>query len=307
MRTVTNDVPQVLLDVARDAMKLGMTEVTLGFMYLGADFPSPTEWALHLVKRENSFDAVAGTPAAPRVHVVLTMQRGEDTPTAYVGGLNDGPYWDVERVTAWMHESIDADGEYIRAWAPVTDETMQAHLLATWEPFREGVLSGWTMKHKVLWANLVYVEKLMGRAAALLEQLPLTSLEWHMTNTYYNEEKHPSYRGGDGDRSDVPVSISGYSFHRAHGVDEDCADREGGSFRSLQASPYQAVISADERREILQTTAPWFVRVAGYNDEEEYWTHFPESRDWKTSAEGAARAIADMQRALALGKAPVTA
>ena len=292
MRTVTNDVPQVLLDVARDAMRLGMTEVVLGFMYLGADFPSPIEWALHLMKRENGFNAPAD---APRVHVVLTAQRADDAPSAYVGGIGDNPYWDAPQVTAWMHDSVDADGEYIRAWSPVTDEAVSEHLLATWELFREGVLSGWTMTHKTGWDELASMQKIVPESAGTL---PQTSLRWHMTNTFYNEAKHPSYRGGDGDRSGVPVSVGGYCFYRSSG--------DGSAFRSLETSPYQANISADELLETLQTTAPWFVRVAGYNDEEEEWTHLPEAEDWKKSAEGAARAVADTQRALALCQAPVS-
>lgn len=293
MRTVTNDVPQVLLDVARDAMGLGMTEVHLGFRYMGADFPSPIEWALHLVKRENRFDAPAD---APRVHVVLTMQRGDGAPSAYVGGLGDNAYWDAPQVTSWMHESVDADGEYIRGWAPVTDEAVSEHLLAAWEPFHEGVLSGWTMQHKAQWDELASLKELASTPA---DQLPQTSLRWNMTNSFYNETKHPSYRGDDD--SDFPLSIGGYSFRRTRrgheGID---------AFRTLNKSPYQARITTEEMQETLHTTAPWFVRVAGFNEKKEEWTHFPEANDWKKSDEGKARAVADTRRALAMCEAPVT-
>jgi hypothetical protein len=306
MRTVTNDVPQVLLDVARDAMRLGISEITLGFMYAGADFPSPIEWALHLMKRENRFDAPAD---APRVHVVLTMQRDDDAPRAYVGVKSDNPYWDVEQVTAWMHESVEADGEYIPAWAPVTNEAVHEHLLAAWEPFHEGVLSGWTMAHKAQWDQLASLQAFYDREASDKQHepksaglLPQTSLRWDMTNTFYNEKKHPSYRGDNDDDSGAPLSVGGYSFRRTNGA--ECIGLD--AYRSLKKAPYRASISPEEMRETLQASAPWFVRVAGYSEKKEKWTHFPEAKDWKKSEEGAARAVADTQRALAMCEVPVT-
>jgi hypothetical protein len=306
MRTVTNDAPPVLLNVARDAMRLGITEVSLGFMYMGSGFLSPIEWALHLTKRENRFDAPAGSPAAPRVHVTLTMQRNDDAPKAYVGdedGTSDNPYWNVDQVTSWMHESIEADGEYIPAWAPVTDVIMQEHLLARWDLFREGVRSGWTMTHKAQWSDLVLMNKLFGdQEGAAQATLPQTNLRWHMTNTFYNEETHPSYRGEDDDNG-APLSVSGYSFRR---TSRDGSGHAIEAFRALGTYPYSASISVEEMHETLHTTAPWFVRVADYDLSEEEWIHFAEATDWKTSVDGAARAIADTQRARALGEVPVT-
>jgi hypothetical protein len=292
MRTVTNDVPQALLDVARDAMRLGLAEIHLGFMYMGSDFPSPIEWALHLIKRESRYDAPAD---APRVHVVLAMMRHDDAPRAYVGGKSgDDPYWSVDQVTAWMQESVEPDGEYIPGWAPTTDVAVQEHLLADWDTFLEGVLSGWTMEHKVSWPD---------RGLKSAGKFPQTGLRWNMTNTFYNEKKHPSYRGDD-DGSGTPLSIGGYSFRRTNRRDADSAID---AFRSLNKEPYQAVITPEEMLETLQTTAPWFVRVAGYNEKKEKWTHFPEAKDWKKSEDGAARAIDDTRRAIALCAVPVTA
>lgn len=44
MRTIENDVPQILLELAREAFTLGLGKVSLGFMYMDAEFVSPIEW-----------------------------------------------------------------------------------------------------------------------------------------------------------------------------------------------------------------------------------------------------------------------
>ncbi|MFE6966934.1 hypothetical protein ACFVAJ_17620 [Agromyces sp. NPDC057679] len=298
-RTITNDVPEVLLEVAREAIGLGFSEVNLGFMYLGSDFPSPIEWALMLLKRTNRHDA---GPDAPRVHVRLSAQREDSVPTAYVGPYDAlDPYWSVDQVRAWMQESVEADGEYIPAWTPVTDETVQKQLLTDWGAFREGVLSGWTMKHEARWNDLRNWQNLEnrvserdGRDARQLGPVPGTSLHWDSSNSFYNEKKHPAYRGKKDDGA--PVSVGGHST-RAIGFDNGSERR---MYRQLNGHPYMAEISAEEMAETLQATAPWFVRVAGYDEDREKWAHFPEAKAWKKNEEGMAAAVADTERALAI-------
>lgn len=37
MRTIENDIPEIFLELAREAFALGLTEVHLGFWYIGGD------------------------------------------------------------------------------------------------------------------------------------------------------------------------------------------------------------------------------------------------------------------------------
>ena len=105
MRTVENDIPEVFLELAREAIGLGISEVNPGFMYLDADFVSPIEWGLWLTKRESGSRA--------REYILLTMGRSEDEtePTAYIPNPEKhlaGTYWGPAEVRSWMRKPLAA-------------------------------------------------------------------------------------------------------------------------------------------------------------------------------------------------------
>ena len=117
MSKITNDVPRELLELAQEAFSLGLHKVSLGFMYLGADFVSPIEWALWLEKRE-------GGPEKPRSYVTVTAARNdEEGPTAYMpsdsGDWREASYWDVERIREWLREPLESSDKHVQAWSPI--------------------------------------------------------------------------------------------------------------------------------------------------------------------------------------------
>lgn len=287
---IINDIPQAMLDVAREAMKLGLAEVQLGFMNLGSEFPSPIEWALWLTKRESGNIM---SPDDKRAYVALTASRGE-VPTAYVGD-KDQPYWDLDTVKNWLQEELPAEDEFIEAWSPVLDDIRQQQLLANWSMFEAGARNGWIMKHTVDWANDSLLRRHLERAGRPVDEkhLPTIRLSWESSNNFYNTLGHPSYRGAD-DASGIPVSINGWLTIRSqYGPNGYSSTVE--PFRGLTSAPYRGSVSAVFVDAMLSRTAPWFVRVADEDPQMEEWVQFPEATDWNHTPEGHDRAVNDAQ------------
>lgn len=268
MRTIENDIPEVFLELAREALGLGLTEVHLGFMYLDAEFVSPIEWGLWLTKREGG--------SSSREYLSLTMGRGtgEDEPTAYIPSESSSPfdatYWGPAEVRSWMREPLEAEGEYVPSWEPVSDPEAQEALLAHWPLFELGVRSGWTMEHKIGWMELDALRRIAERTGRELKPenlIPQLTLSWSMTNSFYNTAGHPDHRD-----TGAQLSVRGWGLISGGEADfrEHIRDPETGR-------PAVRRLSPEDVEQILGTNHPWFVRVA-YNDEERQdWLHFPEA------------------------------
>lgn len=284
MRAITNDIPQILLDLAREAVALGFERVAIGQGGGSGDKVSSPEWMLHLIKNERHHSNDKTVTA--HINVSRSRSSNPKNVTAYVGcdvSGTDNPYYTAEDIRAWMLEPIasDPNSEYSYPWNPTLDETRQASLLTSWDHFKAGVLSGWSMTHSVKWGDLFMTNR--SRARAELEPLttPNIGIEWHMTNSFYNKKGHPAYRKNKNSR----LYISGWMT-----VYPD--DNTRFIARSTEDAPHFAEITEAEMTEILGTTAPWFVRISGVKR--------AEKNAWRKSDEGMAAAIADNERAIAL-------
>lgn len=274
---LTNDIPQQLLDLAREAIAAGLGAVSIGFYYLDDDFVSPIEWALHLTKREHLDDTDV-------TWVTVTASREETAPRAYV---SDRGYWGVEQIRAWFQEPLSAIGDYVPAWAPVTDPRAQEHLLANWDLLELGARHGWSVTHKTDWIGKHSLDRVLEREPNA--HLPGISMEWSASNGFYNKKGHPAHR-----KSGAPVSVNGFSCTSAAGAQS--AYMHG----RYTDRPHQLPLTPEQLREILGRTAPWFVRVAGVDQNDEAWQHFPERKAWKKSDAGMQAAVADTEYALSL-------
>lgn len=262
MRTVENDIPEIFLELAREAFALGLAEVRIGFWYMGSDFISPIEWALWLTKRESASEA--------RETIVATMQRDEDKPTAYIpepgGNPWDAAHWGPDEIRSWMKEPLEAEGEYAIEWTPTEDPAVQEKFLAQWPLFEEGVRSGWSMERKISWSELNTMRRTMEKLDGEFDatELPTLGLSWDITNSFYNTEDHADNRD-----TGAPISAGGWSL---------LFDGEEEKFyRHGDGDPRPIPLSRVEVEELLNTNHPWFVRVAVNDEEQEDWLHFPEA------------------------------
>lgn len=264
MRTIENDIPEVFLELAREGISLGLSEVNLGFMYLDSDFISPTEWGLWLTKREG------GSRAQEYLLVTMGRSESEKAPTAYIPNAESplgGTYWGPDEIRAWMREPLEAESEWIIAWNPVEDSDAQEKLLDFWPLFELGVRSGWTMQYSAQWNRLHEFRQITERRGNDAEELPVPlKLEWSISNSFYNADGHPANRD-----TGAPVSIRGWGsiFFGKENCHEPVVNGDG--------HVWLADLSRSTVEETLSANHPWFVRVA-YNDEEqEDWLHFPEA------------------------------
>jgi hypothetical protein len=263
MRTLENDVPEVLLELAREAFALGLFKVRLGFMYMGADFVSPIEWALWLAKRDGG-DSDERSYLSP-----ITVQRGSDEgATTYVASetddWKDSTYWGPDEIRRWMREPLSSSDEYTPAWNPVTDPKLQEKLLEQWPLFELGVRSGWVMGHNVNWSEQERYEELFKKMGKELPEdyLPLLKLDWEASNSFYNYEGHESHRD-----TGAKVSTGGWSM-LPYGKPEQFYRHDGS---------HPASLSREKVEELLGNTAPWFVRVAAFDEAKDEWLHYPEA------------------------------
>jgi len=262
MRTIENDIPEELVELAKEAMALGLYSVNLGFRYMGSDFVSPIEWALSLHKIEPD------QRSSERTWLAVTAMRGDDGPTAYIPSDDPtdwlgGSYWNTAQVREWLRESVPADLalEYSQSWAPTADPEGSAYFLQQWPLFIEGARSGWTMERKADWRLMETFNRGREERGTELDRLPTLSMIWEAGNSFYNMDGHPDNRA-----MGAPVSVS--SFSR---LDQDGEE----VFFRRTIRPEQ--VGRDIVEEELSSTAPWFVRVAVNDEENEMWLHYPEA------------------------------
>jgi len=262
MRTIENDIPAELVELAEEAMGLGLHSVNLGFQYMGSDFVSPIEWSLSLHKIEPDNRSTA------RSWLSFTAMRGDDGPTAYIpsedpADWGGGSYWNIDQVREWLQWPIEAnpDEKYSQSWSPATDPELREYFLQQWSLFIEGARSGWTMERKVNWRTMDIFNGSRAERGEELDRFPGLSLGWEASNSFYNMDGHPANRD-----TGAPVSIGSWSMLN-HGEEEE--------FFRKTVRPEK--ISRDVVEAELSSTAPWFVRVAVNDEENEQWLHYPEA------------------------------
>lgn len=269
MANIQNDIPEIVLELAREAIALGLHEVHVSFGHLGADYSSPIEWILFLSKVEyaNNEEANFLRASALRNQPLEAYRRGEPSKDNPLGGF----YWDAEQIRAWMQEpladDLAIDGEYA-SWVPQEDEEIRRFLLGHWELFELGVRNGWSMEHRTNWRDAERLKKMFserdGSEGAAREILPVRTLKWNASNNFYNREGHPAHRS-----TGTPVSTGGWVM--AH--DSGSVDRR----KQNHGPTHFDSISEEETLAILGNSAPWFVRVALFDEETEEWMYFPEA------------------------------
>jgi len=261
-RALENDVPPELLDVAREAFRLGVPYVDLGFESMGSEFVGPIGWELHVRTSSVARDGVVA-------YLTLDAQRGSE-PSAYIpkgDHPSDAEHWDARRVIDWLSEPVPADPDRVHdpGWTPVTDPRVQEQLLADWPTFETGVRSGWTMTREVRWDSAELEQRLLGKAAA-----PPVFLRWDVVNAYYNAAGHPQSAANGG-----ALECGGWSM-------TTLGEPRKVYWRSTRHAPYYETMPFPEFEELIGANPPWFVRVASYDDEQERWISPEESRDWNT-------------------------
>lgn len=263
MRTIENDIPEIFLELAREAFALGLAEVHLGFWYMDGDFISPIEWSLSLSKRDSNI-------ATDYITATMGRNGSEEYPTAYVPDPSRNPlagsYLDPEGIRAWMREPLESAGEFIPGWAPVEDPEDQKRLLEQWPLFESGVRSGWTMERQVGWEDLELRRSSAEESGRELPSdiFPTMKLSWEISNSFYNLKGHPAHRS-----TGAPVSVRGSSFIIG-GKEKFQQPVYNDSGRLVAMAP----LDRETVEDILSTNHPWFIRVA-HDDEE--WLHFPEA------------------------------
>ncbi len=268
MANIQNDIPEIILELAREAIALGFHEVHVTFGHMGAEYSSPIEWLLFLSKVEyGDGDDNFIRATAFRDEPLQAYRSGEPTAENPFGGF----YWNVEQIRAWMREPLTDDfakaGKY-ESWTPRTDEEIQRFLLGHWDLFEMGVRNGWSMEHRTNWRDAERLKEMLSERdsseGVAREILPVRTLNWNASNNFYNREGHPAHRS-----TGAPVSTGGWII--AHGAGS--VDRRKQNHGPTHFDP----ITEEELLEILGNNAPWFVRVALSDEETEEWMYFPEA------------------------------
>ncbi|MFI9629223.1 hypothetical protein [Streptomyces sp. NPDC052042] len=131
---IDRKIPAALVGLAEEALRSGgIDEVFLGFEGLGADFPAPIGWIMHLHRVEEVLLAQAGLPDEGN-HLMVSAQVGNG-PTAFVGIGQD--YLDAEGIQQWIARPRPEEAE-----APLGD-LGDADLLIT------AVRNGWSITRKL--------------------------------------------------------------------------------------------------------------------------------------------------------------
>ncbi|MFJ5725500.1 hypothetical protein [Streptomyces sp. NPDC093149] len=240
MTDIDRTIPASLVELAQRALRSGrIDEVFLGFEGLGADFPAPIGWIMHLNRVETTLAAQLGTSDEGN-HLVVTSQIGSE-PKAFVG--IDRPVMDAEAITAWIDLPRPTDsGE------PIGD-LEDAELLIT------AVRNGWSVQRELRRADHVITSR--HAPAEMPDRLPLqASYQLHALNNFYNVEDTPSHRS-----TDAPASRRIYLRRDAVPASSWVSAMVEGS----RTSPESAINEISGR-------APWYADVAYFDEDTETWT-----------------------------------
>ncbi|MFF3127033.1 hypothetical protein ACFVRD_33080 [Streptomyces sp. NPDC057908] len=239
MTDIDRTIPASLVELAQRAVRSGrIDKVSLGFEGLGADFPAPIGWIMHLNRVETTLAAQLGISDVGN-HLMATSQIGSE-PRAFVG--IDRPMMDAEAITAWIALPRPTDsGE------PIADFG-DAEMLIT------AVRNGWSVQRELGRADHMIMSR--HAPAEMSDRLPLrASYQLHALNNFYNVEDTPSHRS-----TGAPVSRS--IFLRRDAVPASpwvSAMAEG-----TRISPESAITEISVR-------APWYADVAYFDEDTETW------------------------------------
>ncbi|MFF8917493.1 hypothetical protein ACF08M_30335 [Streptomyces sp. NPDC015032] len=239
MTDINRDIPASLVELAQRALRSGcIDEVFLGFESLGADFPAPIGWIMHLNRVETTLAAQSGISSVGN-HLVVTSQIGGE-PRAFAG--IDRPTMDAEAINAWIDLPRPTDtGE------PIAD-LEDAEMLIT------AVRNGWSFQRELRRADHMITSRHV--PTEMPDRIPLwASYQLHALNNFYNVEDAPSHRS-----TGAPVSRE--IFLRRDGV-------PGSSWVSAvvegsRISPESAITEISEH-------APWYADVAYFDEDTETW------------------------------------
>lgn len=288
-----NDAPEALLALAELALSRGFDSVSLGFGGLGADFPAPISWMLHLTRTDFSTYYSVHGEAPPKgfdkaEHLVIDLQRsaeqedgtrGPDKIQAYrgypegvaFGDADHDPYWDETRIREWILEET----ELLPACTP--EETAQ--YLADWSLMRTAYLNGWSAKRELRRGDQMSFARHMPEGNA---PLPLVApINIDALNHFYNVKGHPDNRNT---RTEVSVSA-----HLTAVIGEELDDDERAILhleqRRVKGSDNAVYTTRQAFEDVAGSRAPWFVPVAGFTEETEEdeggWVLPPEATAWK--------------------------
>ncbi|MFC9755200.1 hypothetical protein [Streptomyces sp. NPDC056921] len=239
MTDIDRTIPASLVELAQRALRSGrIDEVFLGFEGLGADFPAPIGWIVHLNRVETTLAAQLGISDVNN-HLVVTSQIGSE-PRAFVG--IDRPMMDAEAITAWIDLPRPTDsGE------PIAD-------LGDTETLITAVRNGWSVQRELRRADHMIMSR--HAPAEMCDRLPLgASYQLHALNNFYNVKDTPSHRS-----TGAPVSRT--IFLRRDAV-------PAGPWLSAMAEGTR--ISPESAISEISVRAPWYADVAYFDEDTETW------------------------------------
>lgn len=245
-----NTAPASLLALAEAAVLRGLDRVFLGFEGLGADFPAPIGWLLHLHQQQTD-------PGAPNT-LRVTMQDHDGSPEAYVGGNWQNPvYWGQVEIREWI------------AGTPEPDAAATARYAADWSRVALAYGNGWEVAREVRTSDHAVTVDVARRHGIEVDHRPPVSMEVSALNHFFNIDGHPDHRD-----TGAPVSVRASLSIPAPGEERSflSMDGDGGTLVYGGASEFEDVISE---------TARWFVSVAVYDDTAEEWVLPPEATAWR--------------------------
>ncbi|MEV7952898.1 hypothetical protein [Streptomyces sp. NPDC088141] len=239
MTDIDRTIPASLVELAQRALRSGrIDEVFLGFEGLGADFPAPIGWIMHLNRVEITLAAQLGISDVGN-HLVATSQIGSE-PGAFVG--IDRPMMDAEAITAWIDlPRPTGSGE------PIAD-LGDAEMLIT------AVRNGWSVQRELRRADHMITSR--HTPAEMPDRLPLqASYQLHALNNFYNVEDTSSHRS-------TGAPVSRMIFFRRYAV-------PASSWVSAMADGTR--ISPEGAVNEISVRAPWYADVAYFDEDAETW------------------------------------
>jgi hypothetical protein len=156
---VDRTVPKELLDLARLALLHEFDGVHLTFESLGADFPAPIGWLLHLVRVSPELVGEADQDGRRRNSVIVSARIGQ-APQALVAA--DAPYWDVEEIREWILAETPA--------GPASTERERDQAAADADLMIEAWKRGWSAERTVDRSMAMLMKKRTGRDGRLFEK-----------------------------------------------------------------------------------------------------------------------------------------
>lgn len=248
--TPNRQLPEGMIKLLRLALESGLDGIELGFEGLGADFPAPIGWQLHLRRVDEMLvEGPIGSDASRANWLNVSAQLGSEI-TAYVGPVDsENPYLNEEQIAAW----ITAPRAGITA---PTDEERAVYGAET-ERFVTAVNNGFSAGRELRrWDQVSLTKFLTERATAekpFVQPELTTVYKFSALNWFYNTVGHPAHRSNG---TKVSENLTVMLKDASSAVPFYCA-QDGTD------------ISAQEILEKIATKSPWFAQMAYCTEETE--------------------------------------